>query len=159
MKLQIQFDRDEYSALSDGQQRECIQVHPPFKIPSEACLHSINPGMSYDIVLTKTKAILQPPPYQTDCYSYHITREGDAMSRSDCIDKCMLRVYEEKCKCLPIHITIWRHNANLNLSICNYDDFDSISECLQQELSNNCYDRCKPDCIDRYSFNSFLKLL
>ncbi|CAG2111885.1 unnamed protein product, partial [Medioppia subpectinata] len=71
---------------------ECIQVHPPFKIPSEACLHSINPGVSYDVVITKTKAILQPPPYQTDCY--------------------------------------WI--------------------CLQQELSNNCYDKCRPDCIDRH---------
>lgn len=169
MRLQVQFNRDQYTVISDGHQRECIQVHPPFKIPSEACIHSINPGMAYDFVLTKTKAILQPPPYQTNCQSYQAVTaaEGELlaaisdpaelkefylkpMSRSDCIDKCMIHIYEKTCGCLPIHISIWQRSSMfLNMSVCDYDDYERISPCLEKELSSTCYDTCKSDCIDR----------
>lgn len=169
MRLQVQFNRDLYTVISDGHQRECIQVHPPFKIPSEACLHSINPGMSYDFVLTKTKAILQPPPYQTNCQSYQAVTQAESellasmsdsselkefylkpMSRSDCIDKCMIHIYEKYCGCLPIHISIWQRSSMfLNMSVCDYEDFERISPCLEKELSSTCYDTCKSDCIDR----------
>ncbi|KAI2810834.1 hypothetical protein BLOT_002000 [Blomia tropicalis] len=170
MRLQVQFNRDQYTVISDGHQRECIQVHPPFKIPSEACLHSINPGMSYDFVLTKTKAILQPPPYQTNCQSYQVVSQAESellasssdaselndfylkpMSRSDCIDKCMIHLYEKYCGCLPIHISIWqRSSMYLNMSVCDYEDYERISPCLEKELSSTCYDTCKSDCIDRH---------
>ena len=158
LKLLVHFAQDEYASVPDGQKRECLQVHPPYKIPSEACLHAINPGMSYDFVLVKTKAILQPPPYQTNCRSYQSLSDSHhkkglnyPKSRSDCIDICMLKFYEKNCNCLPIHLTIWANiSANLNLSICNYDDFNSISDCVKTEMSNYCYDNCKPDCIDRH---------
>nr|XP_027206111.1 uncharacterized protein LOC113799642 [Dermatophagoides pteronyssinus] len=170
IRLQIQFNRNQYTVISDGHQRECIQVHPPFKIPSEACIHSINPGMSYDFVLTKTKAILQPPPYQTNCQSYQAVTQAESellasssdpselkefylkpMSRSDCIDKCMIHIYEKYCGCLPIHISIWqRSSLFLNMSVCDYEDFERIAPCLEKELSSTCYDTCKSDCIDRH---------
>jgi hypothetical protein len=146
MKLIIKINREEYAGIADGQQRECIQVHHQFTIPSEACIYSINPGMSYDLIIRKTKTILQPPPYQTDCYSYQKTNR---LSRSDCIDKCLLQIYETDCKCLPIHIPLWNTNANLNLSICDYQDYHTIYRCFQQEFTNICLERCKPDCIDR----------
>lgn len=169
IRLQVQFNRNQYTVISDGHQRECLQVHPPFKIPSEACIHTLNPGMSYDFMLTKTKAILQPPPYQTNCQSYQAVTQAESqllastsdpselkefylkpMSRSDCIDKCMINIYEKYCGCLPIHISIWeRSSLFLNMSVCDYEDFERISPCLEKELSSACYDTCKSDCIDR----------
>ncbi|KPM03146.1 amiloride-sensitive cation channel 5-like protein [Sarcoptes scabiei] len=170
IRLQVQFNRNQYTVISDGHQRECLQVHPPFKIPSEACIHTLNPGMSYDFMLTKTKAILQPPPYQTNCQSYQAVTQAESqllastsdpselkefylkpMSRSDCIDKCMINIYEKYCGCLPIHISIWeRSSLFLNMSVCDYEDFERISPCLEKELSSACYDTCKSDCIDRH---------
>ena len=37
----------------------------------------------------------------------------------------------------------------LNMSVCDYDDYERISPCLEKELSSTCYDTCKSDCIDR----------
>ena len=72
------------------------------------------------------------------------------MSRSDCIDKCMIHIYEKHCGCLPIHISIWQRSSMfLNMSVCDYDDYERISPCLEKELSSTCYDTCKSDCIDR----------
>ena len=107
----------------------------------------------YDIYFNRIQSNLLKPPYQTNCIEYDIVDKHTPQSWSDCIERCILGIYQEPppkgCGCHPTHILTRKEFAQ-KLPICDFYN-DDHRRCYDIEVENQtCPDDCKHECEDAF---------
>ncbi|XP_054157130.1 uncharacterized protein LOC128955480 [Oppia nitens] len=109
-------------------------------------------GHRYEFTVNRIVSKLLEKPYKTSCHWYGKWGNG-IQSRHQCIDNCVIGLYRDKCRCLPIHLTntVMLLNAS-EPTVCTLRDssmrtdscYDIISKDIGMCLTtDNCPNNCQ----------------
>jgi hypothetical protein len=147
----IGFDKNDSNPF-EKQLRARIAIHPSNMIPDPVNYPNkvlYEWWRFYPITYWKTVSYLLEPPYETNCRFYNIRDQNNLQSHYDCVAKCIIEMYRNKCKCLPRRGLLY--HKNLLTSNDMFYPFDN--KCKSLDIRSYCTKSCKPDCIsEQYEF-------
>ncbi len=150
----IAFDKNDSNPF-ETQLRARIAIHPSNMIPDPTNYPNkilYEWWRFYPITYWKTVSYLLEPPYETNCRFYNIRDQNNLQSHYDCVAKCIIKMYRNKCKCLPRSGLLYHKNLlTSNDMFCPFNN-----ECKSLNIRSSCTKSCKPDCIsEQYEFETW----
>jgi len=107
--------------------------------------------ISYSRIITK----LLPPNYSTNCRNYNISNIHEEQSRSDCIDRCILKLFREKCGkyFYPTELLLRKEYIQMYSPEKLFYD-KNLTECYNmffaKKVQSKCVANCRPDCHNQF---------
>lgn len=119
LSIDFQLDPQKYIAFGSFEDNKMatLSVHHPRMLPSpNTKTYLIQPETENHLTITKTISSLLPSPYKTQCHQY--SSKDKKISREDCIDECVVTLYQESCGCRPYYLSSTTILFNSSIKVC-----------------------------------------
>lgn len=105
IRIELVLDFERFLSLPFVRNETTIAIHHQNVVSdSVADALRLEAGHRFDITVHKITTNLMAEPYKSQCFDYSRRKDGIG-SRKQCIDYCTLKLYKDKCDCIPIDLS------------------------------------------------------
>jgi len=152
----IQINTTLYSCPYDlGDYSIYFSLHSPLSLPQLTKTNYIKliQNKEYKISFSRIVTKLLSSPFNTNCREYDILNNRNDQTKSDCIDRCIMKFMKDKCgNCLHRIGILYRFETmDNNQRLCeNSSEFGQCMKSMNSEIRPKCETQCNNDCEEQF---------